>query len=263
MVCVALGITYIKLKSTEGLTITTKEFKTFQQSFLGGYSIMILGELIATASFYHCLISLGLTLEQITKLYVVTIVSTTLSGVLIEIVDIGTRKDKCCASALLFSISMFSFFFGGHFEMLLLGRVVYGAASALLHSSFEAYLVHEHTTLGFPDDWLSQTFGMLTHSMALVAALSGAVGQTIGTAGKLACPGLCCLLFLAVTGYVAVVWAKDMNGPRFMLSGFIFNVTQTIKTARASKQMILLMIIASFCEASITIFTFYWLVLLK
>jgi MFS family permease len=148
MICAALGVTYIKLKSTEGLVITTKEFKIFQTSFLTGYSAMILGELIASASFYHTLISLGLSLEKITKLYIVTIVSTTLFGVLLDIVDIGTRKDKCCASALLFAIAMFSFFFGGHFEMLLMGRIVYGAASALLHSSYDSYLVHEHTTLG-------------------------------------------------------------------------------------------------------------------
>ena len=123
MICACLGVTYIKLKSMERLTITTKEFKKFQQTFLIGYSVMILGELIANASFYHSLITLGLTLEQITKLYIVTIISTTMSGILIDIVDIGTRKDKCCASALLFSASMFTFFFGGHYEMLMIGRV--------------------------------------------------------------------------------------------------------------------------------------------
>ena len=56
---------------------------------------MILGELIASASFYHSLSSLGLSLLQITKLYIVSMVATTASGVLIEIVDVGSRKDKC------------------------------------------------------------------------------------------------------------------------------------------------------------------------
>ena len=203
MICALLGVTYIKVKSTEGLPITTAEFKKFQNTYLVGYSMMILGELIASASFYHCLIYLGLSLEQITKLYIVTIVSTTLASVLIEIVDVGTRKDKCCASALLFAISMFCFFFGGHYEMLMIGRVVYGTASAFLHSAFDSYLIHEHTTLGFPDDWLSQTFSMLTHSMALVSALSGTVGQTFGSFGKLGCPGVCCIMFLGAAGYIS------------------------------------------------------------
>ena len=90
-----LGVAYLKLKSMEGLTITTKEFKKFQNTFLLGYSLMILGELIASASFYHSLFFLGLTLQQITKLYIVSVVSTTICGVLIEIIDVGSRKDKC------------------------------------------------------------------------------------------------------------------------------------------------------------------------
>ena len=40
----ALSIIYLKVKSTEGLTITTKEFKLFQSTFLSAYGLMILGE---------------------------------------------------------------------------------------------------------------------------------------------------------------------------------------------------------------------------
>jgi len=187
----SLGVIYLKLKSMEGLTITTKEFKKFQNTFLFGYSFMILGELIASASFYHSLISLGLTLQQITKLYIVSVVATTICGIFIEIVDVGSRKDKCVASAMLLSLSMFSFFFGGHYEMLMIGRVVFGAGSAFLHSAFDAYLIHEHTSLGFPDDWLSQTLSLLTHSMSAIAVISGTVGQIAGSGYALGCPAMC------------------------------------------------------------------------
>jgi hypothetical protein len=56
----------------------------------------------------------------------------------------------------------------------------------------------------------------------------------------------------------AAVWPTDMNGPRFMLSGFVFNFTQTIKAAKSNKNMVLLMLISTLCEASIIIFTYYW-----
>ncbi len=173
LLCGAMGIAYIKFKSLEGQIITTKEFKVFQGGFLTGYSLVILCELIAAASFYHTFISLKLTLLQITKLYIVTIVSSTLTGILTEIVDIGSKKDKCTLSVFLYAASMFSIFFGGHYEMLLIGRIVYGVASSLHQSNFEAYAVHEHASLGFPDDWLAQTFTYLTHCMALMAAMSG------------------------------------------------------------------------------------------
>ena len=258
LLCAALGVTYIKVKSTEGLTITTKEFKIFQTGFLTAYSAMMLGELLCLASFYPTFIAFGLTLEQVTRLYIVTTISTTAFGIVAEIVDFGARKDKCVLSAILYAVSICSCFFGGHFETLLLGRVVYGAASALHHSAFELYAIHEHATLGFPDDWLTYTFTLLAHVMALVAALSGTIGQTASSSGALGCVSLACAVFVLGAGYMSVVWTKDMNMPRFMLSGFLFNLNQTWQAAKASRQMQLFLAITMLCESGITIFTFYW-----
>lgn len=258
LLCAATGVAYIRFKSTEGTTITTKEFKVFQAGFIAGYSSIILCELIAAASFYHTFITLKLSLEQIAKLYIVTVVSSTVTSVLSEIVDVGSRKDKCILSAVLYSVSMFSIFFGGHYEMLSIGRIVYGVASSLHHTSFEAYAIHQHSSFGFPDDWLAQTFSFLTHAMALMAALSGIVGQSAAAASSLGCIELCCALFLLTAGYLALSWEKDNNSPRFMLSGFVQNITQSIQAVRSNKQLLLLMTISSLCEASITVFTFYW-----
>ena len=181
---------------------------------------------MVTASFFHTLVSLHLSLEQITKLYLITICSTVITTTITDIVEFGSRKDKCVLSAVFYSISMFSMLFGGtsqHYEMLLMGRIVYGCASALQHSSFEAYALHQHATLGFPDDWLQQTFSLLTHCMALMAALAGALGQTASNlygasdGGKdVGCPILCCVAFLCTAVFIAVLWEKDTtHAPRF------------------------------------------------
>lgn len=196
MLCGAVGVAYLRFKSSEGAVITTKEFQVFQSGFLTGYSLVMLCELIAAASFYHTLVSMHLDLGQITQLYIVTVTGTTLTHIATEIVDFGARKDKCVLSALLYSISMFSLFFGGHFEFLLIGRLVYGAASSLHHTSFESYAIHEHTSLGFPEDWLGHTFTLLTHCVALMAAVSGVVGQVSATLHFLSS---CCLQYIFVT----------------------------------------------------------------
>lgn len=258
VIVAALVITYLKLKTSEGTVITTKEFQVFQSGFLSGYSMVILCELIAAASFYHTFISLHLTLEKITMLYITTITASTLAGVATEIVDVGTRKDKCVISAMLYSISMFSILFGGHYEMILLGRIVYGVASSLHHTSFESYAVHEHSSLGFPEDWLGHTFSLLTHCMALMAALSGILGQIAASTGQLGCPALCCALFAVSAAYMVITWEKDLNSPRFMLSSFIYNMNSTISAVRSNKQILLLLAISSLCEASMLVFTFYW-----
>jgi len=95
-------------------------------------------------------------------------------SLVVEVVDFGPRKSKSMVSSLLFAAAMATVLAsGGHFELLLLGRVAYGAAQALSQVSFEAYAVHEHTNRGFPEDWLTGTFANLTHSLALIAGLSG------------------------------------------------------------------------------------------
>lgn len=253
-----VGVAYLKVSSTEGVTITTKEFKIFQQSFLTGYSIMILCELIAAASFFHTFVYLNLTIEQITKLYVVTIFSSTMFGIVQEVIDIGSRKDKCVLSALLYGISMCSIFLGGHFDRLLLGRVIYGAASSLHHASFEAYVIHEHAILGFPEDWLSHTFTLLSHCMAVIAVLSGFVGQSAASSGPLGPVALCSCVFILCALYLLLAWTKDTNGPKFMLSNFSYNVSQTLSSLRSSRQLVLVLLISSLCEAAITVFTYYW-----
>lgn len=258
VICLLLGLAYIRSRSKEGTIITTKEFQIFQTSFVTGYALIIFSELIASASFYHTLLGLGVNLEKITKLYLTTIISSTLGSVALEIVDIGSKKDKCFIAALLYSISMFSIFFGGHYEMLLMGRIAYGFASSIQHSCFEAYAIHEHTSRGFPDDWLSHTFSFLTHTMSLVAVLTGIVGQLSSSIGSLGCITLACILFAITAIYLMVMWEKDVNSPRFMLSGFLFNFSHTMSTIRSNRQMQVLVLISSLCETSIVIFAFYW-----
>jgi MFS transporter, MFS domain-containing protein family, molybdate-anion transporter len=258
LLCALLGVSYIRIKSSEGVSITTKDFQVFQSRFIIGYASVILWELIASATFYHTFLLLELSLAQITKLYLATVFSSTLTSILIEIVDLGARKDKCVLSALLYSVSMFSILFGGHYEMLLMGRIVYGVASALQHQAFEAYVVHQHTSQGFPEDWLSQTFTMLTHTMALVAALSGLLGQFATSGGPRACVALCCVGSALSAIYILLSWEKDISSPRFMLTSFLNNLGQSVSAVRANHSLRQLLLLSALFETAICVFSFYW-----
>jgi hypothetical protein len=150
-VAATLGVLYVKVKSTQPMVITTKEFKDYQWSFIAASCLVLLAENIATASFYVTLMKSKVPLESITDMYVVTVASTTFFNSFLDIVDIGTRKNKCILCALLFALSMFTLMFTDHQGLYLLGRVCYGAASSLLNSSLNAYVVQQHTNLGFPE----------------------------------------------------------------------------------------------------------------
>jgi MFS family permease len=259
LVCAVTAVTYIKVQSTESLTITTKEFKKFRDSFLAGYIASLFVELLSVASFYHVLTDLNLNLEQITDLYIATIVSTAIFGVLAEVVDFGSRKKKCVLTAVLFFVSLLTLLNGKNFELLLLGRVLYGAATVLLHSAFDSYIVHENASIGYPDDWLMQIFSLLAHSMAFASAASGGLGQAlVGAGGSMACVGVAALISLAVAVYISLSWAADISGSRFMLNGFVQVCAQTVQAARSNSSMTNLMLLSCCYEACITIFTFYW-----
>jgi hypothetical protein len=165
----------IKVQSMESIVITTSDFKLFQSNFLSAYMLMIFGEVFSVASFYHMMNVSGLTLSQTADLYIVTILSSSVFGLILEIVDFGSKREKCIASAILYALSTASLYFGDYFEILLIGRIINGVASSLLHTSFDAYLVQEHNSQGFPDDWLFQTFGKLPHYMTAVAILCGTI----------------------------------------------------------------------------------------
>ncbi len=72
------------------------------------------------------------------------------------------------------------------------------------------------------------------------------------------CIALCCFLFFGTGVYLAVMWEKDLNSTKYMLSSFMFNMNSTANAMKTNKNMPLLIIISSFVETSITIFTFYW-----
>jgi hypothetical protein len=260
LVGAVVGVTFLKVKSTEPIVITTKDFKIFQSTFLTGYSISILSEFIAVACFFHVFLHMGLNLSLITKLYVVTLVSTAGFGLFFEIIDIGAKIDKCIFSVMLFLISMLTIIFGNkhHYHLLLLGRVCYGAASALHHNSFESYIVQEHASSGYPSDWLEQTFNMLTHSMTLTASLSGMLARSAAYKSPKGCISLVVGSLLVAIIYIILAWNKDMSGPKFLLSNFSYNVSQTFATAKSNRQMIFILLVSAFSEASIAIFTFYW-----
>lgn len=262
VVCVTLGVIYIKAKSLEEVIVTSKEFKAFQSSFVFGNGVMALGELLATASFYPTFTVLGCDIGEATNLYLITVVSTTVCGMALEVADFGTRKVKCTLSAVLYFLALFSLCCDDHYDMLMMGRVIYGAGCALHHgldqSSFESYAIYQHTTQGFPDDWLNNTFATMAHSIALVAAVAGLIGQTAASSGSLGVVGLCCVVFVFATAYIAVLWPKDVSSPRFMLSGFMSNLKQTVETARTNKTMQSILMISTLFESTVIIFTFYW-----
>lgn len=68
--CAILGIAYVRVQSLQRVTITTKEFKGFQNTFLVGYVPLMLVELLYLAFFFYVMLSNGMSMEAAGKLCV-------------------------------------------------------------------------------------------------------------------------------------------------------------------------------------------------
>ena len=61
--------------------------------------------------------------------------------------------------------------------VLLVGRVLGGLSTSLLFSAFESWMVAEHRKQGFPEEWLTSTFGISSWANGLMAILAGFLAQ--------------------------------------------------------------------------------------
>eukprot|EP00971_Amphidinium_carterae_P015966 315196-Amphidinium_carterae.1 len=64
-----------------------------------------------------------------------------------------------------------------NFYVLLLSRVAGGVSTSLLFSAFESWMVSEHRALGFPEDWLADTFSWASFGNGLSAIAAGILAQ--------------------------------------------------------------------------------------
>ena len=126
-------------------------------------------------------------------------------------------------------------------RVLLLGRLLGGISTSLLFTSFESWMVAEHRTRGYPEKWLSTTFGYCQVGNGISAIAAGFVAEyAVGLYGNIGPFRLAVLLsaivfFIVVTTWTEnrdtqgdktvlslfpIAWEKIWNDPRIMLIGF-------------------------------------------
>lgn len=93
---------------------------------------------------------------------------------------------------------------------------------------------------------------------ALTGVLCGCVGQVAASLGPMGPVVLCSVLFAIAAVYLMLVWEKDVNQPRFMLSGFLFNLNQAATTLASNKTLLIFLALSTLVETTIIVFSFYW-----
>ncbi|CAM9104480.1 unnamed protein product [Scytosiphon promiscuus] len=210
-----LGLLTVRHAATkqEQLLEVTKDFKTFQATFMGVYLSALLTEWFQAAYLFVYLRQMHPE-HFVARMYLAGVASQLSLSVVLEVMGGFVPHKLRCAACLALQAGSAVLMLHPAFGGLVTSRVLGGFAAALLHSSFEAWMVEQHVGQGFPLDWFTHTFNKLSVAMGALAIATGpAVTAAHDLAGGALGPFKVSLVITGVNGLLLFAWRRDSNKP--------------------------------------------------
>jgi MFS family permease len=167
------------------------------------------------------------------------------------------RKANCLIFVLLYSISCITKHFN-NYTILMLGRLLGGISTSILMSAFETWMIHEHRTSGYSEDWMTNTFSHMTFGSGLVAIGAGLFASVLVETFGYVAPFDASLVLLVGGGYVIFTSWKENFGDNSRITSGLENFDKAWRLLISSEKIFLLGVIQSCFEASMYIFVFMW-----
>ncbi|CAM9091697.1 unnamed protein product [Hapterophycus canaliculatus] len=210
-----LGLLTVRHAATkqEQLLEITKDFKTFQATFMSVYLSALLTEWFQTAYLFVYLRQMHPE-HFVARMYLAGVSSQLSLSVVLEVMGGFIPHKLRCAACLALQAGSAVLMLHPAFGGLVTSRVLGGFAAALLHSSFEAWMVEQHVGQGFPLDWFTHTFNKISIAMGVLAVATGpAVTAAHDLAGGALGPFKISLVITGINGLLLFSWRRDSNKP--------------------------------------------------
>eukprot|EP00933_Yihiella_yeosuensis_P060948 TRINITY_DN63757_c0_g1_i1.p1 TRINITY_DN63757_c0_g1~~TRINITY_DN63757_c0_g1_i1.p1 ORF type:complete len:482 (+),score=86.84 TRINITY_DN63757_c0_g1_i1:135-1580(+) len=153
-------------------------FKKFAMTYLSVWGVCVAADWLQGPYVYALYAAYGFSGDEIAQLFVAGFGASLFFGAFAGCVaDTYGRKNTCLLYCFLYGVSCMTKHFNS-FSILLVGRITGGIATSLLFSSFECWMVSEHTVRHkFSGELLSYLFGLKYTLMYCVAIVAGLVAQ--------------------------------------------------------------------------------------
>uniref|UniRef100_A0A6A7FX43 Molybdate-anion transporter n=1 Tax=Hirondellea gigas TaxID=1518452 RepID=A0A6A7FX43_9CRUS len=237
--------------------IVSTEFKTFQRSYLLVFLIMMGADWLQGPYVYELYrTQYAYSETEIGQLFVVGFGTSMLFGGFVgSAADKYGRKKLCIVYALLYSGCCWTKH-SPDFHVLMFGRFLGGISTSILFSAFESWMIHEHHSKSFPNEWLSETFATATTLNGFVAIFAGVLGGLLVDNFGLVAPFDASWMFLFMGGgAILMLWGEnygDQQAP----------ILATLKEAGNrmfhDPRILLIGCIQSLFESAMYIFVFKW-----
>ncbi|CAK9111493.1 unnamed protein product [Durusdinium trenchii] len=154
-----------------------KGFQQFQFQYLLVWFLAITADWLQGPYVYELYASYGWSKADIARLFVAGFASSMLTGTFIgSVADAWGRKFCAILYCILYGLACLTKHVNVY-GVLMLGRLLGGAATSLLFSTFECWMVGEHKRCGFPDGLLRYMFGLMFFVQYLAAIGAGWLAQ--------------------------------------------------------------------------------------
>jgi len=226
--------------------------------------IVMLADWLQGTNMYTLYQSYGV---NIGALFITGFMSSAIFGTFLGLfVDKFGRKKACILFCLLeIAINVLEHF--PNMYLLLLGRVMGGLSTSLLFSAFESWMVSQHRKKGYPEEWLTKTFGLASMGNGLIAILAGVLAQVaadkLGDIGPfqaaIALTGLAlCLLFRWEENYGGHDHSPGMSDDAPEDVGLLDELKTAWACIREHPTISLLGFVQAFFEGGMYTFVFMW-----
>mmetsp|Transcript_27907 Transcript_27907/g.64849 ORF Transcript_27907/g.64849 Transcript_27907/m.64849 type:complete len:454 (-) Transcript_27907:99-1460(-) len=182
------------------------KFRAFQREYLVVYYIIMLADWLQGTNMYTLYSSYGV---NIGALFITGFTSSLFFGTIIGLfVDRWGRRFSCIVYLLIEVVVNICEHYN-NFPVLLLSRVAGGVSTSLLFSAFESWMVSEHRALGFPEEWLADSFSWGSFGNGLAAIAAGILAQVCADARGEIGPFQAAIFFTIVA--IPLVWRWREN----------------------------------------------------
>ncbi|CAM9369195.1 unnamed protein product [Chrysoparadoxa australica] len=240
-------------------TETSAEFLQSQQVFLRAYLLALLSEWMQQAYLVMLLHFYGRSPSEIALIWLVGAASQHAFSFLLELAGGAvSKRSRCLACVVMQGCSSFLLLHPAH-GGLVFSRIVGGLATCLLQSAFEGYMSEDHLHQAFPQEWLYDTFNLLTNSMAVAAVAGGILSQALLTTAGWSAP-----MTLAATGAAAntlLIGATWRTGPGKSFPRWQDNsrlLTTAVASVAATPKIAQVALLQGLVESAMIVFSFAW-----
>lgn len=242
-----------------GSAPSTPEFKKFRATFMRAYLLALLTEWLQGAHLYMLLDFYTYSADHIARIFLAGVASQLSMAVLLELTGGVISLKSRCVSSLALQGAASTLLLHPAFGGLVLSRVLAGAATALMQTAFEGWMIDQSACQGFPQEWLMKTFEEVGVGMSVLAVCSGVLGESALAIAGVTGPFQLGLTIAFINALLVIsTWRRDA-GKGFAPCGDAGRLLARVASAFSSSTATARVAIMQACfEAATFIFALRW-----